>query len=80
MSEQHTITPPCWNRPPFAEGRTLHGIDEQTGEAITVELRNDWFEDRCTQHDGRGIGPNGESFADANGYNCTGCRWNPKER
>lgn len=34
-------------------------------------------EDRCATHDGRGIGPNGESYPDAHGWDCGGCRWAP---
>lgn len=34
-------------------------------------------EDRCATHDGRGIGPNGESYPDAHGWDCSGCRWAP---
>jgi len=70
--------PACHNRPPFARGRTVYGIDQQTGSEVVVRLSNAWFTDRCTQRDGVGIGPNGENFADANKYNCTGCRWLPE--
>ena len=31
------------------------------------------FEDRCTQWDGQGIGPNNECYAEARGYDCRGC-------
>lgn len=84
MTDQ--ITPPCWNRPPFAEARTLHGIDETTGEAISITLRNDWFEDRCRTWEGVGIGPptpeypKGTPYPVAHGWAeaCKTCRWMPK--
>ena len=72
------IRPRCWNRPPVLPSVTRHGIDSATGAAISVTLRNDWFVDRCATHDGRGIGPNGESFPVAHGWDCTGCRWLPE--
>lgn len=83
MTDQ--ITPPCWNRPPFADGRTLHGIDETTGKAITITLRNDWFEDRCRTWEGVGIGPptpeypSGTPYPIAHGWDkaCATCRWLP---
>lgn len=69
------MTPRCYNRPPVDAGRTEYGINRQTGEVTSVYLSNDWFVDRCTQRDGRGVGPNGENYADANNFNCEGCRW-----
>lgn len=72
------IRPRCWNRPAVPASTTRHGIDSATGAAISVTLRNDWFVDRCTQFDGAGIGPNGESYAVANKHDCTGCRWLPE--
>lgn len=65
----------CYNRPPRAAGRMQVGINRDTGARVETYLVNDWFEDRCTQRDGRGVGPNGESYADANNFNCEGCRW-----
>lgn len=73
------LIPPCHNRPPYQPGRTVHGIDQQTGSAVSVRLSNDWFADRCTQRDGVGIGRNNENFADAHGFDCRGCRWLPEE-
>ena len=35
------------------------------------------FVDRCATWDGRGIGPNGEPYPIAHGWNCAGCRWLP---
>lgn len=85
--DEKPITPPCWNRPPFAEARTLHGIDETTGEAISITLRNDWFEDRCRTWEGVGIGaptpeyPSGTPYPIAHGWDkaCATCRWMPKQ-
>lgn len=71
--------PRCWNREPFAHGRVRYGVAEETGEPVRVELRNDWFAQRCAIHDGRGIGPNGETYPAAHGWLvwCKTCRWNP---
>lgn len=72
------IRPRCYNRPPIRKTYSRFGLDSQTGEVIEVVLSNEWFIDRCTQHDGRGIGPNGESYAEANNFDCVGCRWLPE--
>lgn len=74
--------PPCWNRPPVQSVSVRHGIDSATGEPIRVEVRSDWFTDRCAIHDGRGIGPNGENYPEARGWLawCNTCRWNPAQR
>lgn len=69
------MKPPCHNRAPYLPGRVRVGLSE-TGERVEVEMRNDWFVDRCVVKDGRGIGPNGENYAEAHGYECGGCRWN----
>lgn len=67
------FTPHCYNREPFA-GRWM-----PTGrfQGIKPILRwsYPWFADRCGTRAGRGIGPNGENYADAHGYACDGCRW-----
>ena len=73
------MIPPCHNRPPYRKGRTVYGIDQQTGGEVVARLSNDWFTDRCTQRDGVGIGRNNENFADAHGFDCRGCRWLPEE-
>ena len=55
-----------------------YGIGED-GKLHEVWLPNTWFEDRCATHDGRGIGQDGENYAEANGWLpwCARCRWNP---
>ena len=71
-------TPPCHNRPPRLPGRYVHGIDQQTGAAVSVYVSNDWFTDRCATFDGVGIGPNNERYPVAHGWDCTGCGWLPE--
>lgn len=75
--------PRCYNRPPVDAVRVRHGISEATGEPVRVELRNDWFTDRCATWDGVGIGqptaeyPTGTPYPVAHGWDCDGCRWRP---
>lgn len=71
--------PRCFNRPPGDPVTVRHGIDQQTGEAIRVEIRHDWCKPGCKTHEGRGIGQNGENYAEAHGWLpwCARCRWNP---
>lgn len=73
------MIPPCHNRQPYQPCRTVHGIDQQTGAAVSVRLSNDWFADRCAVWDGVGIGPNNERYPEAHGWDCSGCRWLPEE-
>lgn len=61
------MTPPCYNRPP----RAAHYFTE-SGQVIPSV-----FVDRCATWDGRGIGPNGEPYPVAHGWNCAGCKWLP---
>lgn len=72
--------PRCFNRPPFPLGRLRKGMGED-GEIHATWIPNDWFKDRCATHDGRGIGQNGENYAEANGWLpwCARCRWNPNK-
>ena len=72
------MIPGCYNREPRQPHQFRHGFDQQTGEPITVTMSNAWFTDRCATHDGRGIAPNGENYPDAHGWECTGCRWDPR--
>lgn len=74
------MKPPCWNREPFAPGRTVHVIDQQTGEPVSAWISNGWFVDRCVTHDGRSIGPDGANFPEAHGWLpwCDTCRWDPR--
>ena len=70
------MTPRCYNREPFAAGRTVHNLDRNTGEIVETYMSNDWFTDRCTLWDDRGFGPDtNQSFAEWQGYDCGGCRW-----
>lgn len=74
-------TPPCHNRPSRPAGLTRYGIDQTTGEVISVYLSNDWSPDRCATWDGVGIGPRteqwplGQPYPVAHGWDCSGCRW-----
>lgn len=61
------IRPPCYNRPPRAAT-----YEPREGVSIPVV-----FVDRCATWDGRGIGPNGEPYPAAHGWNCAGCVWLP---
>ena len=78
------MTPSCYNRPPFAAGRTEYGIERATGRITSVTLRNDWFTDRCATWDGVGIGQptpeyqTGTPYPIAHGWDCSGCRWKPE--
>lgn len=76
--------PPCYNRPPAAEGmwhptkrKTWGTRPGQRWPKPVLRWHPRWFEDRCATHDGRGIGPKGESYPEAHGWDCAGCRWNP---
>lgn len=75
--------PRCWNRPPVKAGRTRFVLDQDTGNTIQIELRNDWFEDRCATWDGTGIGaptptyPTGTPYPIAHRFDCAGCKWMP---
>lgn len=71
------MTPRCYNRPPRADGRWHEvGRDPGTGRP-RLRWFPRWYADTCTQHDGEGIGPKGESYAAAHGFECAGCRWEP---
>lgn len=71
------MTPSCYNREPFA-GRWVYTFRYSLrGGKFRLIYRYQWpwFTDRCGTRAGRGIGPNGENYADAHGYACDGCRW-----
>ena len=72
------MIPPCFNRPPYAAGRVLHGISRETGLSFHVYLSNAWFEDVCRVWDGTDVGPNGARYPEAHGWDCRGCRWLPE--
>ena len=73
------MTPRCYNRPPFAAGRTEHGISRDTGARVETYLSNAWFTDSCKTWSGVGIGQNNERYPVAHGWDCRGCRWLPDE-
>lgn len=84
MPEELKTKPKCHNRPPFAEGR-WHMTNRKRGTIGVKGLKPiyrwhpRWFVDRCATHDGVGIGPNNENYPTAKGWDCTGCRWAPKD-
>ena len=69
------MTPPCWNRPPFAAGRWhATGRTVQSGERAApgepvqwgpvkpvYRWHPRWFADECRTWAGRGIGPTEET-------------------
>lgn len=65
---------PCYDRAPYAEGAWM-----KVGHAVGAKPRYRWvprwYTDRCAVRLGRGVGPNGENYAEANAYQCGGCRW-----
>lgn len=80
------MRPRCYDRPPRVAGtweRTgrasirLATPGVQSGVKEHLRWRPSPFEDRCATHDGRGIGPKGESYPEAHGWDCDGCRWCP---
>jgi hypothetical protein len=67
------MKPHCHNRDPRPATYTANAgfVD---GVLMTREIP--WFsEDRCATWDGHGIGPNGERYPEAHGWDCAGCRW-----
>lgn len=69
------VRPPCYNRPPRADGQWMQ-VGYRQGKAVWRWFPR-WSEDRCAVHDGTGIGPNGENYPSAHNWSCAGCRWNP---
>ncbi|HZX79893.1 MAG TPA: hypothetical protein VFE72_02930 [Lysobacter sp.] len=86
------MKPPCYNRPAFTDpnagwhqvGTRIDGVIGMawaTRSRPILRYRYPWFTDRCTQYDGTGIhGPAAEhaSYAVAMGYDCHGCRHDPR--
>ena len=86
------MRPTCHNRAPFAAGRwhptgrtVQHGTRETPDGLVkwgpvkpVLRWHPRWFADRCATWDGRGIGPNGEPYPVAHGWDCCGCRWLPE--
>jgi hypothetical protein len=70
------MKPPCYDRPPVRATYTANDGYDAEGRLKTKEIP--WFApDRCATHDGRGIGPAGESYPVAHGWACGGCKWAP---
>lgn len=67
------MTPPCYNRPPRAPGAWMRS--GYRGGKPVLRWVPAFAVDRCAVHDGTGIGPNGEGYAEAHGWDCSGCRW-----
>ena len=84
MSAVQRVRPRCYNRQPFAAGRTEHGIGRGTGERVEIYLSNAWFTDSCKTWSGVGIGqptdayPTGTPYPIAHRFDCDGCRWKPE--
>jgi hypothetical protein len=83
------VIPACYNRPPTAEGRWLPTGRMRVNLATPWPARGikpvyrwhpRWFVDRCATWDGTGIGPDGQRFPEAHGFDCAGCRWEPAHR
>lgn len=70
--------PPCLNRPPREPYYLANDATTWDGRQQR-RLIPSAFVDRCATHDGRGIGPSGESYAEAQGWLpwCVQCRWYP---
>lgn len=80
------MRPPCHNRPPRAAGtweptcrKAAAKVCGPLGRKPVLRWRPTAFEDRCATWDGRGIGPKGEPYPQAHGWDCSGCRWLPTE-
>lgn len=72
------MTPACYDREPADRVRVRHGINQETGERIAIEIRDDWSSAECRTWAGTGVGPNGERYPVAHGFDCEGCRWLPE--
>lgn len=67
------IRPPCYNRAARAAGAWMRS-GYRNGKPV-LRWVPAFSVDRCAVHDGRGVGPNGEGYAEAHGWDCSGCRW-----
>lgn len=72
------MTPTCHNRPAYAAGRMVHGVNRETGAQVQTWVSNGWFADVCRVWDGVQVGQNGERYPEAHGFDCSGCRWLPE--
>ncbi len=77
--------PPCHNRAPYTDPNAgwvdtemdRLGFDGQGPTSRPIfRYRWPWFTDRCTVNDRADIGP-GQTYAQAHGWDCSGCRWLP---
>lgn len=78
------MRPPCHNRPPSPGGFWRRVRWDGRGRPVLRWMP--WrFEDKCASWSGVGIGketpeyPTGTPYPVAHGWDCTGCRWRPKE-
>lgn len=69
--------PACHNRAPRPTHYVVNKWVSMSGNQIRTRVPSA-FVDRCATWDGRGIGPNGEPYPIAHGWDCTGCRWLPE--
>lgn len=71
------MRPPCYDRPPREKSYYANvGLSPQGHQRrafIPIV-----FVDRCATWDGRGVGPNGEPYPLAHGWDCAGCKWLPE--
>lgn len=83
------MKPACFNRQPYTDPNagwvpvTLDGQQAWRATGMPVlrpvyRYRWPWFTDRCATWSGTGIGPNGERYPEAHGWDCSGCRWLPE--
>ena len=88
------MKPACFNRPAYTDPNAgwvlvelarLVGIRPATDRMAAYPLckpvyryRHPWFTDKCATWSGTGIGPNGERYPEAHGWDCSGCRWLPE--
>ncbi|HKY46185.1 MAG TPA: hypothetical protein VJM50_24045 [Pyrinomonadaceae bacterium] len=71
--------PPCHDRPPRADGMWVRNGLRRSDLKPIVRWVPAWSTDRCATWDGEGIGPKGEPYPVAHGWDCAGCRWDPRE-
>lgn len=72
------MTPPCHNRPAWRETVSVQRGWTDDGRRIMVEVP-DHMSQGCNVWAGTGIGPQNERYPVAMGWDCTGCRWWPRE-
>lgn len=72
------MIPPCHNRPPWKPIVTIPDGWHEDGRKRFREVP-DTMSKGCKVWEGTGIGPHGERYPVAHGWDCRGCRWWPKE-